>query len=71
MTVLRREGTLSRLARREGDAVLRIAVARLLRAVLLPSTRNSFGQARVISSTASVAHRKPASSRAIATTTLL
>ncbi len=41
MTVLRREGTLSRIARREGGACLRIAVSRLLRAVLIPSTQNS------------------------------
>ena len=41
MTVLRREGTLSRIARREGGACLRIVVPRLLRAVLIPSTRTS------------------------------
>ena len=40
MTVLRREGTLSRTARREGWASLRIVVPRLLGAVLVPSTRN-------------------------------
>ena len=72
MTVLRREGR-SLLSRIEKAlANLRKAAPRLLGAVLIPPPQPrllNYTAAR--SSTASVAHRKPTNSRAIATTTLL
>ena len=66
MTVLRREESLSRTARRGAGAPLRIAVPRVLRAVLLSSTEDAYA-----AWTASTAQRKPASSRAVATVILL
>ena len=66
MTVLRREVALSSVVRRGTGVPLHIGVARVLRAVLVPSTGDPYAAWG-----ASTAQRKPVSSRARATVILL
>ena len=66
MTVLRRAVALSSVVRRGTGVPLHIGVARVLRAVLVPSTGDPYAAWG-----ASTAQRKPVSSRARATVILL